>query len=269
MPSVDAMFRLHRSHVERVPYETLWIQLEQHWDTDPISSATRIAREGRGGYCFHLNGAFMYLLRQLGYNVTAHVGGVHGPLGPSPDVLTNHLVLNVSDLPSDDNPAGNWYLDVGLGDTLYDPLPLRPQAHRQGPFDIALESTPGGVGDWHLTHDPQGSFFGMAWQSVPTSMRAFDDRHRWLSTSPESGFVKVLAVQRRDATGADLLRGLSFTRVGTDAHAFTIASKAELFDVLHDCFGIDVAHFSPEVRAALWTKLEAAHAKWIRSTNLS
>ena len=76
--------------------------------------------------------------------------------------LTNHLVLNVSDLPSDDNPAGNWYLDVGLGDTLYDPLPLRPQAHRQGPFDIALESTPGGVGDWHLTHDPQGSF--SAWR---------------------------------------------------------------------------------------------------------
>ena len=51
------MFRLHRAHVERVPYETLWIQLEQYWDIDPIASATRIATETRGGYCFHLNGA--------------------------------------------------------------------------------------------------------------------------------------------------------------------------------------------------------------------
>ena len=105
-PSVAALFRLHGAHVERVPYETLWIQLGQPWGIDPIASATRIATEGRGGYCFHLNGAFMYLLQRLGYKVAAHVGGVHGPLGPDEHELTNHLVLSISDLPCADNPAG-------------------------------------------------------------------------------------------------------------------------------------------------------------------
>ena len=65
-PSVDALFRLHRAHVERVPYETLWIQLGEPWDIGPAASVVRIATAGRGGYCFHLNGAFSELLAALG-----------------------------------------------------------------------------------------------------------------------------------------------------------------------------------------------------------
>ena len=38
--------------------------------------------------------------------------------------MDNHLVLTVSGLPTDDNAAGVWYVDGGLGDVLYDPLPL-------------------------------------------------------------------------------------------------------------------------------------------------
>ena len=192
---------------------------------------------------------------------------MHGPLGPSIDDLTNHLALSVSDLPRVDNPGGDWYLDVGLGDALYEPLALCPKEHQQGPFRIAIEATPGGVGDWHFIHDLQGSFSGMSWLATPTSITAFDDRHRWLATSSESGFVKFLTVQRRDATGADMLRGLSFKRIGSDSHAFTITSKADLCELLDDRFGIDITALSLEVRATLWTRLEEAHAKWIRSND--
>ena len=92
-PSVDALQRLHRGHVEKVPYETLWIHEGDTWGIDPADSAARIALQGRGGYCFHLNGAFSELLRSLGYAVTRHVGGVHGPAGPDEGPLGNHLVL--------------------------------------------------------------------------------------------------------------------------------------------------------------------------------
>ena len=78
-PSADALRRLHQAHAERVPYETVWIATEDSWDVDPARAAERIARHGRGGYCFHLNGAFSELLAELGYRVTRHVGGVHGP----------------------------------------------------------------------------------------------------------------------------------------------------------------------------------------------
>src|SRR3954447_24742933 len=78
-PSVDALQRLHRAQVERVPYETLWIHAGEAWSIDVDASVRRVATEGRGGYCFHLNGAFAALLASLGYAVARHVGGVHGP----------------------------------------------------------------------------------------------------------------------------------------------------------------------------------------------
>jgi arylamine N-acetyltransferase len=64
--------------VERVPYETFWIHLDQAWGIEPEASLRRVARDGRGGYCFQLNGSLSLLLDALGYRVTRHVGGVHG-----------------------------------------------------------------------------------------------------------------------------------------------------------------------------------------------
>jgi N-hydroxyarylamine O-acetyltransferase len=120
-PSVDALFAIHRAHVERVAYETLWIHVGQSWSVDVDESVARIATQRRGGYCFHLNGALSELLRALGYEVVRHVGGVHGPDGPAEDAMSNHLVLTVDGLPNDANPEGVWYVDAGLGDALYEP----------------------------------------------------------------------------------------------------------------------------------------------------
>ena len=48
-PSVDSLFRIHRAQVERVPYETTWIQLGERWDIDTDAAVERIAKRGRGG----------------------------------------------------------------------------------------------------------------------------------------------------------------------------------------------------------------------------
>ena len=261
-PSIDALFSIHRAHVERVPYETLWIQLGERWSVDVAESTARIATQRRGGYCFHLNGALSELLRALGYNVVRHVGGVHGPDGATEAAMTNHLVLTVHDLPDETNPGGGWYVDAGLGDALHEPLPLVPGAYDQGPFHLVLDETPAAVGDWHLTHDPAGSFTGMSWRSAPAQIDAFAERHVWLSTSPESGFVKLLAVQRRDATGVDILRGLSLTRIGDGARTSTLTTIAELTDALGDLFALDIGKIGNEAREALWHRVHAAHEAW-------
>jgi N-hydroxyarylamine O-acetyltransferase len=259
-PSVDALFRIHRAQVERVPYETLWIHLGEPWTIDPAASLERIARRRRGGYCYHLNGALSELLEALGYDVVRHVGGVHGPAGPSPADLGNHLVLTVRGLPTEANPGGTWYVDAGLGDGLHEPLPLGAGTYVSGPFRFDLDETPGGVGDWHLTHDPAGGFSGMSWRSAPADMSAFAECHLHLSTSPESGFVRVLTAQRRDATGADVLKGLTFKRIGDGSAIRTIETESEWTDVLADLFGLVV----PEgVREALWRRLRAAHEAWV------
>ena len=262
-PSIDSLFALHRAQVEQVPYETVWIHTGDRWGIDVADTVRRVALDGRGGYCFHLNGAFSELLRTLGYEVTRHVGGVHGPEGPEEAAMTNHLVLTVSGLPSADNPSGTWYVDVGLGDALHEPLPLRAGTYVQGPFTLVLEETPGGVGDWHLTHDPAGSFSGMAWRSEPADMRAFADRHEWLSTSAESGFVKVLSAQRREAGGVDILRGLTLTRVGDGATMRTLETQAELESALGDVFRLDLTSIGRSALDDLWPRLHASHVEWV------
>lgn len=261
-PSADALRQLHRAHVERVPYETVWIHMGERYSCSAEASLARIARTSRGGYCFHLNGAFSELLGVLGYDVVRHVGGVHGPDGPSESAMTNHLVLTVHGLPSGDNPTGAWYVDVGLGDALYDPLPLRSGVYEQPPFRLELSETPGGVGDWHLTHDPKGSFPGMAWRSASTDLAVFEPMNTDLSTSPESGFVKTLSVQRRSARAVDILRGLVLLRVGDGAHERMLESRDELAAVLGDVFGFDLDDFTAGGLDALWERVHAAHVEW-------
>jgi N-hydroxyarylamine O-acetyltransferase len=263
-PSPDALVRLHRAHVERVAYETVWIQMGEHRSIDPHASVDAIA-SGRGGYCFQLNGALALLLESLGYEITRHVGGVHGPGGPTDEEMGNHLVLMAHGLPSDDNPDGTWYVDVGLGDALYEPLPLQPQTVRQGPFALSLDHATGDVDDWHLDHDPAGSFTGMRWTTSPVTLDGFIGRHVHLSTSPESGFVRTLTVQRRDATGADVLRGLTLRRIGMDSYEREIASQSELTDALADIFGIrldDRGDAPGGGTEDLWARVHAAHVEW-------
>ena len=255
-PSVEALFRLHRAQVERVPYETLWIHLGERRGLDRETSARLIAT-GRGGYCYHLNGALGWLLEQLGYDVTLHVGGVHGPDGPTADVFTNHLVLTVAGL---DEQV--WYIDTGLGDALHEPLPLTPGTYRQGPFEFGLHRDQSG--DWRFTHDPGGSFTGMAWHAEPTAIDAFADRHEHLSTSPESGFVRVLTMQRRDVDALDILRDLTLRRItSAGTSTTTIETEADWHAVFADVFGIDVSKLPAAALAELWPRRSAAHAAWV------
>jgi N-hydroxyarylamine O-acetyltransferase len=259
-PSAAALRVIVQRHAERVPYETFWIPAGERWSIDPVVAAQRIAFDGRGGYCYHLNGALGLLLRSLGYAVHGHVGGVQGG-EPSPDAMGNHLVLTVRALPSDDNPSGVWYVDNGLGDALHEPLPLVAGAYVQEPFELTLERADDET--WQLIHDPAGGFRTMAWTTAQAQPGDFAAKHEWLSTSPDSGFVQVPMAERRDATGVDVIRGLVLARVG--ANAFTaepITRRSEWFEALADRFDLRFDATPPELRDRLWQALLSAHRAW-------
>jgi N-hydroxyarylamine O-acetyltransferase len=257
-PSADALRALHEAHARRVPYECLEIWLGRPTTVDPAESARRILR-GRGGYCFHLNGAFSLLLRALGYRVTRHVGGVQGTAGDPAEATANHLVLTVRGLPSPAAPDGNWLVDLGMGDGIFGPLPLVPGEYQQGPFRYRLRPSESEPGGWHFDHDPRGSFVGMDFRAQPTRMAAFADQHRRLTTDPGSGFVRVATVARRDETGVDLLRGLVLARVGEATSRTVLTDRGDYFTALADVFGLTLDDVTPAERAALWHRLTVAH----------
>ncbi|WP_113703435.1 arylamine N-acetyltransferase family protein [Nonomuraea lactucae] len=260
-PSAHGLRELHRAHVERVPYEVLDIWLGRPTTIDPRDSAERVVR-GRGGYCYHLNGAFHRLATALGYEVTRHVGGVQNR-DAEPGITANHLVLTVRGLPDEDNPGGEWLVDLGLGDGLHEPLPLVAGTYRQGPFVYGLRPSEVAPGGWRLDHDPGGSFLGMDFGPAATGMSAFAEMHAHLSTSPESGFVRVATVQRRDASGVDCLRGLVLSRLGNGGSSVTLDTARDYFAALADVFGLTLDDVAAGEKEALFGRVFAAHEAWL------
>jgi N-hydroxyarylamine O-acetyltransferase len=265
-PSADALRALHRAHVERVAYEALEIQLERSTTVDPYEAADRVLSRHRGGYCYHLNGAFSLLLAALGYDVVWHRGGVQNrsdrdPVGAQ---RANHLALTVHGLPAEDCPSGDWFVDVGLGDALHAPLPLHEGTYAQGPFRYALRRSDVDPGGWRFEHDPAGSFAGMDFARGRATQADFRARHEYLSTSPESGFVRTCSVQRRDADGIDILTGCVLSRLGEPARdPVTLETSSEWFDALREVFDLPLADVDADARAQLWARVRAAHEAWL------
>ncbi|WP_037879478.1 arylamine N-acetyltransferase family protein [Streptomyces sp. NRRL F-5727] len=256
-PTAEALWALHRAHVERVPYETLDNQLERPTGIGAEESVARILR-GRGGYCFHLNGAFAALLAALGYDVELHRAGVQDdevedPAGPGGD----HLALTVR------LDGERWLVDTGLAGGMYEPLPLREGTYTQGPFTYAM--TPSAVvpGGWRFVHDPRGAFAAMVFAPEPVELSSFAAEHHRLSSSPESGFVRVLQVQLRDAKGVDMLRGCVLRRIDAEGtHERIIDAAAEWYAVLTDVFHLDLGDVDASARARLWHRVRAEHREW-------
>ena len=94
---------------------------------------------------------------------------------------------------------------------------------------------------------------------------AFAERHEWLSTSPESGFVRVLTVQRRREDGVDILRGCVLTRRrGDELTTETITDRGAWFEALAEVCGLPLRLPDPD-RDALWAAVLAGHERWLES----
>ncbi|QGV82080.1 arylamine N-acetyltransferase family protein [Streptomyces ficellus] len=255
-PSAEALSALQRAHLERVPYENVDIQLGRPPGIEPELSVRRFAA-GHGGYCFHLNGGFAALLEALGYDVTRHVGGVHhDPEGRGAN--GNHLALTVRV----DGEA--WFVDTGLGDGPYEPLPLRQGTYRQGPFTYRMEASVTEPGGWTFHNDPGSSFPVMEFAARPVTMADFAAEHVRLSTAPDSPFLSTFAALRRDAKGLDLLRGRVLTRI--DAAGRTerpLDTAGEWFAVLTDVFDRNLDALDTADRTALWDRVTRAHDAWL------
>ncbi len=256
-PSVTGLYALHAAHVERIPFETLEIHLGRPTTMDPHESVARILR-GRGGYCFHLNGAFATLLQALGYTVSWHRGGVHStPGSPPPGATADHLTLIAA------CEGQSWFVDVGLGDALHEPLPLRAATYRQGPFTYRLRRSGVEPDGWRFDHDPRGTFVGMDFSLAPAGPGDFLAWHRKLSTSPDSGFVRVVSAIRRDLHGVDAMEGCILSRTDKRGRSQReLDTAGDWFGALADVFGLTLDDTTKAERSVLWTNVHAKHQVW-------
>jgi N-hydroxyarylamine O-acetyltransferase len=248
-PSIEALFELHAAFVDQVPYETVQYQFGGGGPLDPEQVAQRIIAREAGGYCFQLNGVFAHLLTSLGYAVTMHRGGVQTANRPAV-VDGSHLVLTV--VLNDET----WLADVGLGDGLLTPMPLRAGTMAyQEPFELSLRRSDL-VDGWRLDHDPRSSLTGVDFEAAPAAFADFEAQHQQLSLSPESPFVRTCSAFLRRADSIAVIRSVGFTQTYADrVDNRIIENQSEYYEILADVFRLPLPHFSPADRDALWRRV--------------
>jgi arylamine N-acetyltransferase len=266
--SVESLRALHRAHVERIPYDNLSIQLDRPDDVE--TSAERAATGGRIGYCFQQNTAFESLLIDLGFAISRR----HGHVWTTPDDqladTLNHLILVASGLPTEDNPGGHWWVDVGLGDAFAEPLPLVRGEHVDDGYRYEIgagygaqaSGRPTGPAAWTFSHDPTGAFSGIVATSRPSDPAAIQEAHVRLSTSPDSSFRKVVVIQRREGATTLTLRGCLLHEVTASSSATTELTTYAAWRAAFDRLALSVADVTEAEWQELWTRTRASHEKW-------
>jgi len=257
---VDAvkLAELQLAHLAAVPYENIDIVRGYPPAIDSAACVTRIL-DGRGGYCYHLNGGLSSLLEWLGVDLTRHLAGVYGrSAAEAPGANGNHLGLTVR---LDDGQE--WLVDAGLGDGPSRPVPLRSGRFEEHGYNFRLEPSPLVADGWRFTHDPRGSWilFDMAREAATTD--DFAAMHTKLSTSPDSGFVRVVVVARRTGPRVELLRGCVFIdQDGDQLREHEIETADDWWGLVIERFGLAYGDLPPDARSELWQRVRANHEAW-------
>lgn len=252
-PSVEALVALHRAHLDALPYENLATVLGDPPPTEPAATLAHIAGVGRAGYCFHQNGAAEVVLRELGYAVSRRAASVWTAPG-APHRELNHLALVVDGLPTDANPGGRWWFDVGLGDGPRDPLPLVDGTHEQGGATYALSDVR--EDGWSFRHDAAGTFTGVEVHDGAIDRAAVDEAHARLTTAPGGQFTRLVVAQRRGPAGTTTLRGCLLD--GTTELATYAAWRGALVEAVR----VPLTGLDADALRALHARQWAAHERW-------
>ena len=199
-PTIDFLRMLHRRHLLSVPFESLDIYLGRSILLDQRSFYKKIVEEGRGGYCYELNGSFSWLLRRLGFKVSmlsARVARSDGGYNPEFDHMT--LLVQLRE---------RWLVDVGFGDSFTEPLRLdteAPQRDSGRQYRIVGKSQRRTLQRWDPDNGswkPQYSF-----SLRNRKLSDFAARNHYQQTSPRSHFTHGPMVSTLTSKGRITLTG--------------------------------------------------------------
>jgi N-hydroxyarylamine O-acetyltransferase len=116
-PGFDFLADLQLAHLLAIPFENFSVIWREPIVLDEERLVEKVVHRRRGGYCYELNGAFAWLLSQLGFQVTRISARVYNgstrEFGPEFD----HMALIV-------HLDRDYLVDVGFGDSARQPIPL-------------------------------------------------------------------------------------------------------------------------------------------------
>jgi N-hydroxyarylamine O-acetyltransferase len=238
-PTLDWLTAAQEAHLMTVPFENLDIHLDVPIELDDARLLDKVVRRRRGGFCYELNGTFIWLLRAVGFRADL----LEAQVAVDDEHYTDpfdHAVIRVW---LDGHP---WHADVGFGEHARRPFPMadgvthvegdrswRWITRRAGFLDLDRRSA---AADW--SHDHRVSL-------EPRRLADFADRCRWQQTSVDSHFTEgpVCTIARPGGGRVTLADDLVIT-TGPDGtrEESTLTTDADVLAAYHDLFGVDLSH---------------------------
>lgn len=243
-PDLETLRRVHRAHLLTIPYENLDVQFGRPLTTDPACAYAKLVEQGRGGWCYEMNGTLGWALGELGFKVTRLSAGNTRSGYRAPG---RHLIIRVE---LEDGP---WIADVGFGDGPVEPFALCSGDFEQEGFGFRIEAVDE---PWTRVHNhvrgmsPCYDFIGDGPDEAELAAACHD-----LQTDPESPFVMNAVILRHTPGGRVSLIGRRLKRLSPLAAQISIIENAdEYVTTLREVFGLHL----PEA-AGLWPRICARH----------
>ena len=174
-PNESALRDLQLAHLLTVPFENLDVFHRRGVTTDLAWSLPKIVERRRGGWCFELNGAFGWLLDELGYEVDYVSCQVFGDDGWGPALDHCALVVHLDGV--------RWFVDVGFGDCCMVPVRMEEGEHDAVPRRVrfALDDESFRLSELTLDGTWRDSLQGTF---QPRQLVDFTPRSEFLQTEP-------------------------------------------------------------------------------------
>lgn len=201
-PVTEANFEtlsgLQLAHMLTVPFENLDIGLQRPIQLDEKSLWNKIISQKRGGFCYELNGMFMWLLKEIGFEVTCLNARDYHEEDNTFGIDFDHLALMVTT----QTESTRYLVDVGWGDSSTQPLNIDDTNEQvQGLRGYWLEPFRNGCQLWQRNYDGSRErqyFFDLTPHIFPDEYLGACLYHQ---TSPKSIFTQNRIISRLTENG--------------------------------------------------------------------
>jgi N-hydroxyarylamine O-acetyltransferase len=243
--TLDCLTQVHRRQAFTIPYENLDVQLGRPLDFDTQRIFEKMVVRRRGGWCYEIHQILLWALKEIGFDAMLVTAGIYRH-EKGDTMLGNHTAILV-------NLDQQTYLaDLGLGDGIRDPIPLREGTYQQGSLSFRLERVDDGY--WRFHNHELGYPNKFDFQQEPADRQTLVDHSQHLQTSDESIFVQNLVCQIMQPASVTCLTGRVLRHKLPSGTTKSVISADEFEPTIATVFGIRDAEL-----ATLWPQVEARH----------
>lgn len=228
-PSYDSLALLQLKHLTTVPFENLDILSGRKIECTQEHFLEKIVTRHRGGFCYELNGAFSWLLRKLGFNITvvsARVKCDAGGFGPEFDHFT--IIAHLDE---------DYLVDVGFGNFSSVPVPMSGRAVADN------------IGEYRVwTNDDYGHAYeqcaeelwkpNYVFSHVSREIPEFTEMCNYHQISPDSPFTNKEVCSILTGEGRLTISGNSLIETVGDSRSTRDITGEERNELLQTTFGI-------------------------------